>query len=432
MYWDLFAVYLFFALTNAAAAAVFVGGRSYKRDRCFAARVAVACAALVAACFALAGLGTVILAYVQDGLAYSLLGVMQLAALCFLTDMKKSKCFYVTVAGFLSRHAGSRLAMCAVRYMHVQNVFARTAVSSALILATIALLWYAFGRAVQKDERYSPDIKQTVALFVVGCVAMYMSYLEPVLLASGDLNGVVYSVFEAIFCYSLLGFQFVMYRQAKRTLAISYESELNAMRVRQYEDMRTVIDAMNIKYHDLKHQIRDIASGGKVDEGVLRSIEKTLADYSTFVDTGNPELDALLTEKNAVCVADGITLSCKIDGAALGFLSPEEMRSYFGNALDNAIEYLRTVERENRFVHIVTEKSGFFVKLTVENYFDGELKLGKNGLPVSSKGDALYHGYGTKSMAEIAKAHGGATAFSAGGGTFKAETVFAADESRIR
>lgn len=430
MFWELLAVYLFFVLTTVVSVVIFVGKRSYKKNR-LALRMAVVGAAFVAACFALAGLGTVILNYMQDGIAYAVLGVMLFFALFALTDLKKSKCFYVTVAGHLSRHAGSRLAMCAVRFTPVADALARSALSTALILATLAALWYVFGRAVQNDERYSPDAKQTAALFVIACVAMLMSYLEPVLFESGKLNGVVYSLFEALFCYSLLGFQYVMYRQAKKTLAIRYESELNAMRVRQYGDMRTVIDAMNIKYHDLKHQIRDIASG-TVDESVLRSIEKTLADYSAFVDTGNPELDALLTEKNAVCIADGITLSCKIDGAALAFLSTEELRSFFGNALDNAIEYLRTVCREKRYIHINTERSEFFVKLTIENYFDGELSLGKNGLPVSSKDDGLYHGFGTRSMAEIAKAHGGAISFSSGGGALKVRAVFSTADGAAR
>ena len=181
---------------------------------------------------------------------------------------------------------------------------------------------------------------------------------------------ILYSVFEIVYNRRL----------QENVLAIE---RLRASEARQYQMSRENIEAINIKCHDLKHQIRELASGGAaVDGSVLDDISREVGVYDSVVKSGNVALDTILTEKSLYCEKHGITLSCIADGEALGFVEPTELYSFFGNALDNAIEAVeRLGDPERRSIALVVKHIGGMVSVHVENYFDGRVEFSGEGLP---------------------------------------------------
>ena len=130
--------------------------------------------------------------------------------------------------------------------------------------------------------------------------------------------------------------------------------------------------------------------------------------YDSVVKSGNDALDTILTEKSLYCEKHGITLSCIADGAALDFVEPTDLYSFFGNALDNAIEAVeRMADPERRSIGLVVRRTGDMVSIHVENYFDGNISFGGEGLPNTRKPDEANHGFGVRSMRMIAESLGG-------------------------
>ena len=207
---------------------------------------------------------------------------------------------------------------------------------------------------------------------------------------------ILYSVFEIVYNRRL----------QENVLAIE---RLRASEARQYQMSRENIEAINIKCHDLKHQIRELASGGAaVDGRVLDDISREVGVYDSVVKSGNVALDTILTEKSLYCEKHGITLSCIADGEALSFVEPTELYSFFGNALDNAIEAVeRLGDPERRSIALVVKRIGGMVSVHVENYFDGRVEFSGEGLPRTRKADVTSHGFGTRSMRMIVEGHGG-------------------------
>ena len=78
----------------------------------------------------------------------------------------------------------------------------------------------------------------------------------------------------------------------------------------------------------------------------------------------------------------------------------------FGNALDNAIEYVSGLEEEKRFISLTVASKGEMVVIHLENYFEGDLHL-RDGIPVSKKKDKVNHGIGMQSIKMIAHQYGG-------------------------
>ena len=213
---------------------------------------------------------------------------------------------------------------------------------------------------------------------------------------------------------------------AARQLATEREVErrMAAERERQYQLSRKNIDAINVKCHDIKHQIRSLADGGRVADGrALEDLAAEIAIYDSTVKTGNPALDVILTEKGLVCSGEKITLAVIADGRALECLEPQEIYSLFGNALDNAIVAARGIEEpERRLISLNVRRSGTMCVINVENSCDAAPAF-RDGVPVTTKADAGSHGFGTRSMRGIVERHGGVLTFGCEDGIFHVDAL---------
>ena len=187
---------------------------------------------------------------------------------------------------------------------------------------------------------------------------------------------------------------------------------------RQYELSRENIEAINVKCHDIRHQIRQL-EGRAADPKVLEDITQQVDVYDSLIRTGNDALDVILSEKGLVCERERIDLRCIADGSALSFMAPTDIYALFGNALDNAIEASRKIERaDERSIALTVREAAGMVSIHVENRFVGEVRTGADGLPQTSKDDALNHGFGTRSMRLIAQRYGGTMVTRAADGVF--------------
>ena len=142
------------------------------------------------------------------------------------------------------------------------------------------------------------------------------------------------------------------------------------------------IDALNIKCHDLKHQIRHLRETGQVDPAYLDDLERSVSVYNSAVRTDNETLDVVLTDKRLHCATHDIQFTCMAEGGKLGFMEAMDIFSLFGNMLDNAIEYEINLAPEARFIHLTVKGANQLLLIHVENHFEGELEL-RDGVPVN-------------------------------------------------
>lgn len=228
-----------------------------------------------------------------------------------------------------------------------------------------------------------------------------------------DTLGVIYVLLCAYLMYSV--FEIIYTRRLQMNMAAI--ERLRATEARQYEMSRANIEAINLKCHDIKHQIRTLKKGGAtVDARVLDDIEREVDVYDSVVKSGNDALDTILTEKSLVCQRHGITLSCIADGPALDFMQAADLYSLFGNALDNAIEAVEALsDPEKKSISLIVRRvgAGDMVSIHVENFFSGELHVSEDGLPLTSKSNHFNHGFGVRSMRLIAEGYGGSLTTSA-------------------
>lgn len=137
-------------------------------------------------------------------------------------------------------------------------------------------------------------------------------------------------------------------------------------------------------------------------------IEKAIEIYDTSMKTGNEVLDTLLTERTLYCDAHDINLTCVADGHQMAFMDSTDIYSILGNALDNAIEHVEHIEdKDKRLLAIMIWSRANLLLIQVENYCE-QIPEMRDGLPVTTKPNADYHGFGLKSIRYTAEKYGGA------------------------
>ena len=168
------------------------------------------------------------------------------------------------------------------------------------------------------------------------------------------------------------------------------------------------IELINRKCHDLKHQIHALRHISSEDErnDYIRQVEKAVLFYESAVKTGNETLDLILMEKQLYCKEHGITLTSICDGSKLSFLSTTDLYALFGNALENAIESVSGEAPENRIISFRSAARGGVLSIHFENYLGHALNM-RDGLPLTTKDDESFHGFGMLSIRHIVEKYGG-------------------------
>lgn len=190
--------------------------------------------------------------------------------------------------------------------------------------------------------------------------------------------------------------QFSMVSRKKKELELDAIKAMLDEERSQYYFEKSMIEMVNIKCHDLKHQI---AALDQADRKKLRDDIKPVVDaYDSSFRTGNVALDVVLTREKFNCKEKGITLTCVANGKCLEFMSEVDVYSLFGNILDNAIEATEKLEdKEKRVISLTVAQDGYFINIHAENYYCDTLTF-SDGLPETTKKDTVYHGFGLKSI----------------------------------
>ncbi len=220
----------------------------------------------------------------------------------------------------------------------------------------------------------------------------------------------------------ILALQFNMASSRKKDIELDTIKDLLEQERSQYYFEKTMIDMVNIKCHDLKHQIAalDQSAQKKLEEDLSQVVEA----YDSNFKTGNVALDVVLTRKNFDCKGRGISLTCVAKGECLDFMSELDIYSLFGNILDNAIEATDKLEDpERRVINLTVFQEGYFVRIHEENYFGGALTF-SGGLPETTKKDTAYHGIGLKSIRMLAQKYDGSLKIDTVDGRFILDIMF--------
>ena len=273
-----------------------------------------------------------------------------------------------------------------------------------------AISWFLFVKNINKNEDLKIKNRFLVAL-IAGCLVFNILLNALVVFSNEEqtfVNSIVRHVSGVFNCLLLLQWQFGLIQSKRLQSELEITQRLLLQSQEQYKISKENIDLINLKCHDMKHQIREIGSNKKLDNETIEDLQKSISVYDSVVKTQNEAMDVILTEKSFKCLRHNIVLKCIADGAALNFMKSSDVYSLFGNALDNAIEaVMKLTDESKRVIGLKVYSVGELITVNVKNFYEGTLLLDEEGFPDTTKANKDYHGYGMKSIRMIVEKYGG-------------------------
>ena len=293
-------------------------------------------------------------------------------------------------------------------------------------IISFSLMYFIFGKKLYKIEvkvnNNSLIIISTIILLVDILLNSLIVYNQ---VEYNKLNSMVICTYNLLSCFMVLYLMVYILDNKRLENELKMTAQLLQISENRYNQSKDNINLINLKCHDLKHQIHEYAGKVNISQSTVNDLEKMIEIYDSKVKTGNDCLDLILTEKSLLCQKKNINLTCLADCSKLSFISESDLYSLFGNAIDNAIEAVCKIDDiRKRNISVVVRNIHTFVSINIENYYEGNITLDENNLPISTKSDSNYHGFGTKSIDFIVKKYNGSLEISLDNNIFSLAILF--------
>ena len=375
------------------------------------------------------GIGTTPRVALLEFVCFSSYLVLTIPLLLGCLEINLWAAIYAATAGYTMQNLASGLAET-VGLMLAQRGIALSLPVSELVTALscaalYAVLWRLVIRrtgAADMSAVRQRSILAMVVIVILAVIGFDLLLKAGVLALLSPPMALCLRVFHAVVCLFVFLVEVEMVINRQLESEVETAERLMAERERQYALSRENIEAINLKCHDLRHQIRHLSDAGTAvaDRDALADIAREVAVYDSSVRTGNDALDTILTEKSLLCERRGVTLTCMADGSVLSFMAAADIYSFFGNALDNALEAVSALPDDAmRSISLLVRRRAGMASIHIENFSAPGTHLDfEDGLPQTTKDDRTSHGFGTRSMRVTAARYGGTIVFSSDGSTF--------------
>lgn len=233
------------------------------------------------------------------------------------------------------------------------------------------------------------------------------------------------SLLATLICFGTFIYVFLDYRQLTEISELRQKQEIMNLQVSEtalrMEEIRYSQQKTKTMRHDLRHYLQIIhgyAADGNTTaiESYIHTIQGEIEDTVVLEFCKNESVNLILSSYYGKAKRQGVELSVSAG-------MPEKLESeldvcvLLANGIENALHACVGIEGAK----IAVECNCFAGKtvIQIKNPYQGELEFA-DGLPVSGQKG---HGFGTKSIANIAESRGGAADFSAKDGVFTLRAV---------
>ena len=191
-------------------------------------------------------------------------------------------------------------------------------------------------------------------------------------------------------------------RVQRERLQLANLEEMLQDQVKHYTALYEANRQVAVQRHDLKNILLNVRS--YIQVGEYEKLDKYVAGFqekvqpSTLIDNGMPFIDAVLSAKMAEHAK--IPFENDISMLTLEKIKQPQIAFILAGALDNAIEACEKSAKP--FIRVHIGQQGRMISLVVENAADQPVRTAGDRL-LTTKADDKAHGYGVKSMMQMAE-----------------------------
>ncbi len=350
----------------------------------------------------------------------------------FLFDMKIQNILFYSAVFLLNSFTANKITY--IVFTAVQSSFDNVSMYYGLLIEALVYILVFAIIAVIFINRYRGRVEDTRKRFLLFfltvflCVSLCLSELTTYISDNHDSSYVMMLVLSQLF-YALVMtiVLFYLLNQGETEAEIAAVKQLWTEDKKHYELQKESLEMINIKVHDLKHQLQDVKEAGELSEMTFSQLQESADIYQSIVQTGNEVLDVALSSASLRAQKEKILFTCMADGEALSFMEDSDIYSFFLNLLDNALEHEEKIGSDKeRFISLTVKKKDGYLLIHEENLYSGETD--KNDILETTKEDKSNHGIGTKSMRKIVEKYKGEINFLIQDGMFQVDVKIPSPE----
>lgn len=259
-----------------------------------------------------------------------------------------------------------------------------------LIIASFFVLTWVADTSMKISERYVQELRNSLSHEIATQVLVFST------------------VIAGVTAVVILLLQYAMYHTAQLRHEATLRTVIAEQKEQQYATLQENIAIINRNAHNLKHQIAALEYAPQNRRAsMVAQVQQAITTYDAVAHTGNDALDTLFTERGFYCAHHNIRLTVMLGGCDFSKFDVVDMFTLFGNALDNAIEYVSGFDdKSKRVIAISGTQRGNVITISFDNPLDRELTMGEK-LPKTTKQESFIHGIGLQSIRQIAQHYGG-------------------------
>ena len=349
-------------------------------------------------------------------------------------DVSWLEIIFVVAAGYATQHMCFALSRMGLYLLNIPYGTSQDHIVHAFVtrygifpLAAVSVYFIAVKGNQKKSEFSDGDLRiavlAAVLLLTAITLSVYWSYDSN--LDGNKVGGMICPAYSFICCAFVLVLSYrVLWENSMKREHEKMEEMLRMADIQQ-KSSKEAIDIINIKCHDLKHQLRALeqVEDEETRSGYLKEITGAISIYDATYNTGCRPLDYVLREKSLLFNEYGIEFSCMAEGQCIDFMTAADIYALFGNALDNALECVQEEKEGERFISLHLTRRGEMAIVHVENRCSRAVEF-QDGLPVTHKKDKTRHGFGVRSIVYIAEKYDGQVFMKAENGKYLLDIMF--------
>ena len=329
---------------------------------------------------------------------------------CFRLTLPQA--VFVGAAGYSVQHIADSLVKIGIvvfRNVGISSVWLAFFLLTVPYFACAALFYFLLVKPAALDEKLQFSDRRVLGVSGVSlCICLVLSVVTDHAQLS-DTAFLICKVYAILGCLLCLLTQVGLFRDGKIERTNRLLNQMIQIERKEHRLSRETIDFINIRCHDLRHQLGLLNSLS--EEKRKKSVEEmshAIMIYDSITHTGCEALDTVLMGKKLLCEKYAIRFSFVGDGKKLAMMEEVDVYALFGNILDNAIESLREEpDEEKRIITLRVYSHKKMLYIEADNYYSTPLVYREGELQTSKRQEPGMHGYGLKSIAYIVSAYRG-------------------------
>lgn len=280
-----------------------------------------------------------------------------------------------------------------------------------LVLITNTLLSFSVSliiRKIMSENLFKLSIQSTIPLFIIITSDVLFIIIMGSIVTVVDPTFTFYLFTITIFVFIIIIINLALLMHFLHCKEIEYNNNMDIAKLEiNYKYYKSKVeDDLKISelIHDFKNHILILESQISVEQkkNYINNLKRTISDYDNKYDTGNNYLNIILNEKSSIACTHNIMFDFQMYLDEFNILTPEDLCSLFGNAIDNAIEACLKITIDNPYIKIRINKKGNFIIIVFSN-----TSATTTLSTTTTKPDASRHGFGLKSIEKCIKKYDG-------------------------